>query len=176
MISIVQQTLEFYTKYFKAPSLNDIEIDDAQLIDRQWSLFVTLYKNGEIRGSAGNIKEIKKSLISELIENTIAAIEDKRFAPIAQNELKDIKIRIDEIISRRVLQNWEVLKLNPVNHGLLAIKRDYEKMAALMPNIDSSLMTGEDCLPILQEKLNEKEFKDENYIIYELQTQTHRNF
>jgi len=44
MIHIIKQTIEFYTKYKKTPSISDIQIDDPSLLQEKASLFVTLYK------------------------------------------------------------------------------------------------------------------------------------
>ena len=65
---------------------------------------------------------------------------------------------------------------NPVNFWIIAIKRDYEKMAVILPNIHPSLISGDDYLEILPKKLGEKNFVDEDYIIYEIQTKTDSNF
>jgi hypothetical protein len=52
MISIVKQTIDFYTKYFKTPSIDDLKIEDNNLLERKGNIFITIYKNSEIRGSA----------------------------------------------------------------------------------------------------------------------------
>jgi AMMECR1 domain-containing protein len=49
-----------------------------------------------------------------LIENTITAIsKDSRFEKLKQDEVKDIKIRIDEIEDRQVLSEKE--KINSID-------------------------------------------------------------
>jgi len=45
MIQIVKQIIEYYAKNFKTPSINDIKFEDESLLEKQWSLFVTIYKN-----------------------------------------------------------------------------------------------------------------------------------
>ncbi len=98
MLEIVKQTIDFYTKYLKEPTKQDIQAIEADAFSKKWSCFVTLYKNGEIRGSAGNIKEIEPSIGEEIIKNTMEAIsKDKRFPPITIAEVKDIRIRLDVI-------------------------------------------------------------------------------
>ena len=177
MIQIVQQTIEFYLKYLKIPNLSDIKIEDKLLLEKKWSLFITIYKNWEIRWSAWNIKEIKSNIAEELIENTIKSIsKDSRFSPIKLDELNSLKIRIDSIINRKVLNNWELTKLDPVKSWILVIKKDYEKMAAILPNISPTLLTWDDFIPVLKEKLIEKEFDEKNYIMYEIETKTYNNF
>jgi hypothetical protein len=57
------------------------------------------------------------------------------------DEAKDIKIRIDKIINRRVLQDKEIFQIDPTKSGVLAIKKDYSIMATILPNINSILLT-----------------------------------
>ena len=177
MIEIAKQTIDFYLKNFKTPSIDELDIKDISLTQTNGSLFVTIYKAWEIRGSAWNIKEIKNTLAEEIIENTIHAIsKDSRFKPVKLNEAKDLKIRIDLIKSRNILQDKEILQIDPIKQWVLAIKKDYSKMAVILPNINPSLLTWEDLLPILEAKFNVKWFKEEEYILYKIETQVYDNF
>lgn len=176
MLDIARQTINYYTKYFKTPTVNEITITDNSLIDKQWSIFVTIYKNWEVRWSAWNIKEIKSSIINEIIENTIEAIsKDSRFEPLKLDETHTVKLRIDIIKNRTVLQNSEINKLDPVKFWVLAIKKDYEKMACILPNISPLLLSWEDFIPVLKAKFNEKKFDENDYILYSIETEIIRD-
>ncbi|MFK7779602.1 MAG: AMMECR1 domain-containing protein, partial [Candidatus Gracilibacteria bacterium] len=149
MISTAKQTIDFYLKHFKTPKIEELEIKDNSLLENKGSVFITIYKKGEIRGSSGNIKEIKNTLAEEIIENTIGAIStDSRFKPIKLNEAKELKIRIDIIVNRKILGDKELLQIDPTKFGVLAIKKDYNSMAVILPNINPLLLTGEDLIPI----------------------------
>jgi AMMECR1 domain-containing protein len=139
---------------------------------------VTLYNKGEVCGSAGNIKEIEENLLNELIASTVAALStDKRFEPILSvEEAETLKVRIDEIVSKIVLvEEKELLKLEPKKVGTIVIKKDYEKMAVILPNISSNLHYGKDFPEALSNKLGEK-FKFSDYIVYKLETKQYTNF
>lgn len=57
-------------------------------------VFVTLTKNGELRGCIGYILPIK-SIYESVKENVLhAALSDSRFLPVKKDELKNIKIEI----------------------------------------------------------------------------------
>ncbi len=177
MIEIVQQTIDYYLNNFKTPKIEDLEIKDTSLLEETWSTFVTIYKNGEVRWSAWNIKEIKNSIAEELIENTVSAIsKDSRFEALKLDEQKDIKIRIDKISSRTILQDKELLEVDPTKNWVLAIKKDYTIMAAILPNISPLLLSWEDMIPVLEEKLKTKEFKESDYILYKIETEVSDNF
>jgi len=177
MLSTVQQTIDFYLKNFKTPKPEELKIDDNSLLENIWSVFVTIYKNWEIRWSSWNIKEIKPNIVEELIENTITAIlKDHRFEPVKLDEVKDLKIRIDKITNRKVLQNKEIMQIDPTKSGVLAIKKDYNSMAAILPNINPMLLIWEDLIPVLEVKFNTKKFEEKDYIIYSIETEKIDNF
>ena len=109
-------------------------------------MFVTLYSAGEVRGSAGNIKPIEKNMLLELIASTTSAMStDDRFEQISVKEAETLKVRIDEVVSETILvHEKELLKLEPKKYGAIAIKKDYDVMAAILPNISTSLQFGKD--------------------------------
>ena len=177
MISIAKQTIEYFTKYQKAPRVDELTLDNPSLLESNWSLFVTIYQNGQVRWSSGNIKEIKQNLVEEIIENTIWAIsKDTRFKPLKYTEINDIKIRIDKIANRRVLQDKEILKIDPTKSWVLAIKKDYSSMAMILPNINPILLNWEDLIPVLEAKFNIKKFNETDYILYEIKTEVTDDF
>jgi len=172
MLSTAKQTIDFYLKYFKTPKIEDIKIENQSILNTNGSIFVTIYLKWQIRWSSWNIKEIKPTIAEEIIENTIIAIsKDPRFKPLKSNEATDLKIRIDKIISRKVLQERDILKIDPTKSWVLAIKKDYSSMAVILPNINSILLTGEDLIPILREKFKVPDFQEKDYILYEIKTE-----
>jgi len=177
MLDIAKQTLDFYTKYLKSPTIDDIKIEDKSLLDTQWCIFVTIYKNGEVRWSAGNIKELGENIVLEIIENTVQAIsKDSRFSPIKLDEVAKLKIRIDMIKSRTILKDKEILSIDPIKNGVLAIKNDYNTMGIVLPNITPLLLTWEDFIPVLKEKMKIKDFQEKDFILYSIETDMINNF
>jgi hypothetical protein len=59
---------------------------------------------------------------------------------------------------------------------VLAIKKDYEKIALILANMHPALLTGEDFKEVLQSKLNDKDFKEEDYLLYEIISEQKNNF
>jgi AMMECR1 domain-containing protein len=85
----------------------------------------------------------KIPLITLLIENTVFALsKDSRFEPIELKEIQDLKIRLDIIQSKTVLAEGKNIKdIDPTKSGILAIKKDYEKIALILSNIHPVLIT-----------------------------------
>lgn len=177
MISIAKQTIEHFIKTWKKISIVDLKVEDKKLINERISCFVTIYSKWEVRWSAGNIREIKDNAVEEIMENTFEAIsKDKRFSPLGESEFSDIKIRIDKISERNLLKDKSIKTLDPTRVWVIVIKNDYEKMACILPNINPKLISWEDFIGVLKEKLEENNFKENEYIIYEIKTEVFTNY
>jgi len=176
MITLAQQTIDFFTTNLREPKLEELKLENQALVQERGCVFVTIYKKGEIRGSAGNIKEIEASLAEETIKSTIAAIStDKRFKPLTKAEAEWIRIRIDKIKNRKVLDAWGVSSIDPVTHGIIVIKRDYSKLVTILPNISPAVLSSTDLVDYLEAKLWEK-FIEKEYIVYEIETEVSTNY
>lgn len=187
MIEIVNQVLKYYLTYKKTPSLDLIEISDQKFLQNKASLFVTLYKNGEIVGSSGNVVEWNNSVATELILNTIFALQDVRAKKVVLGDIPNLKIRID-VLKRAQLKDplTQLPGLNPVNSWLLAIKHDNQKLSVILPNISPTLTTWESLCRTLINKLDEpiakdgsispEEFLNKNYHLYEITSHRVTNY
>lgn len=177
MNTIAKQIIEFYTKFNKEPELTDLNIEDTSLLTRTWNIFVTIYLKGEISWSSWNIKEIEVNIVNEVIKNTMNAIsKDPRFEPIKTEDLPSLKVRVDEITSRRVLKKWEIDTLEPVREWVIAIQKDYDSLAVILPNISPLLLKWSDFTKALTNKLWITELKEEEYIIYWISTTIYKDF
>ena len=177
MDNIAKQVIEFYTKFKKEPTLIDLNIEDQSLLSRTWNVFVTVYLKWEINWSSWNIREIEWNIVWEIIKNTINAIsQDPRFDPINIDDIPNLKVRVDEITNRRVLKDWEIKTLEPVKNWIIAIKKDYEILSVILPSISPLLLKWEDFIPALADKLWVDDFKEEEYIIYSINTEVHKDF
>lgn len=177
MIQVVEQTIKYFVAHGKAPEIASLEIKDSSLKEKQGGIFVTIYEKWEVRGSAGNIKPIESTLLEELVWSTVSALSaDDRFEPVNLQESEALKIRIDEVLSEIILvHEKELLNLEPKKFWVIAIKKDYEKIAVILPNISSTLHFGKDFPEALGNKLWEK-FTFKDYIVYKLETRQTTNF
>jgi AmmeMemoRadiSam system protein A len=58
--------------------------------------FVSLHKDGELRGCIGTIAPVQKNVLAEIIHNAVsAAAEDPRFPPVEERELAGLDIKVD---------------------------------------------------------------------------------
>jgi AMMECR1 domain-containing protein len=175
MVEVVKQIIKFYLENNRAPSIWELVVLDKSLVERKANLFVTLYKSWEVTGSAWNIKELEQTALQELISNTIAALNDERFPNLTLWEVDKIQIRVDEINTRQVLSDWEILKLDPIKSWIIAIKKDREKLAVILPNISPLLINGSDFEAVLDKKLWEKS-EEKNYDLFAITTKQETSF
>lgn len=96
------------------------EIPEA--VNRSGACFVTLTKNGELRGCIGSL-EARRSLIEDVKANAFnSAFRDTRFSPVRKDELKNISIEISVLSERENVEysDYEDLKkkIIPGIHGV----------------------------------------------------------
>lgn len=176
MKEIVSQILTQYFSKMREPKFEELTVDDTYT-SQSGCCFVTFYINGEVRGSAWNIKEIHPHIAWELISNTMQALTgDKRFTPLTLQESEKIQFRIDHIVHRDMISLKDISSCDPTKNWVIAIHRNYEKLAVILPNMSPKLMTWEDLIPVLLNKLEDKKIEDKNYILYKIETTIETNF
>ena len=68
----------------------------AELLNRQAGAFVSLHKDGNLRGCIGTIMATRDNLAEEILQNAISACsKDPRFEPVTIDELDDIEYSVD---------------------------------------------------------------------------------
>ncbi len=172
MLQIAQQTLNFLILNNTPPTKNDLTIENSALNETKWSIFVTLYKDGNIVSSSGNIKEIENDLINEIIANTFDAYKKMLSESISA---ENIQIRVDFVSQRTLLQNKSITEINPVSHWVIVIKKTQDKAGVILPNISTNITSWKDFIAALSMKLWEN-FEEENYYVYEIATQSFTSF
>jgi len=170
MKNITAQILKFYFEKMREPKLEELTIEDDSLKEK-WCCFVTLYLNGEVRWSAWNIKEIHSTIAEELISNTMQALTwDKRFSPLTREESEKIGFRVDKIENREMISLKDITGIDPVQNWVISIQRSYDKLAVVLPNMSPKLMTWDDFIPVLQNKLETKTIDDHLNNKYDYET------
>ena len=95
--------------------------------------FVTLYKNGQLRGCIGTISPVQENLIEETIMNAISACtRDPRFSPVKKEELKDITYSVSVLMPPEQIDSTD--KLDPSKYGVIVTSG--RKRGLLLPRLD----------------------------------------
>ncbi len=117
-----------------------LPLDHARLtpaLRDEGASFVTLNKNGELRGCIGSL-EPHQPLADDVRERAVqAGLEDYRFPPVRPNELAEIKIEISRLTKPAALNYASaddlLLKLNAGVDGV--ILRDGVRRATFLPQV-----------------------------------------
>ncbi len=89
----------------------------AELTDNRAAVFVSLKKDGELRGCIGTIEPARPSIAEEIISNAIsAAFRDPRFLPVEQEELDDLVCSVDVLTPP---EGCGIGDLDPSRYGVI---------------------------------------------------------
>lgn len=116
---------------FLSNTKNTLEQPNDSFALNHYGIFVSLYKNNELRGCIGTF-QTQKTLAQNIQEMAIAAAtRDHRFASVTLEELKDIKIEISLLSPLKKIQDTSEIELG--KHGLF-IKKD-TKSGTFLPQV-----------------------------------------
>jgi len=89
-----------------------------EMLERKAGVFVTIEKNGELRGCIGTYLPIRKNIAEEIIYNAIAAAsEDYRFGPVQKEELLQLSYTVYILSKPELVKN--IKELNPRKFGII---------------------------------------------------------
>lgn len=119
-----------------------------ELSNRSAGAFVSIHKNGALRGCIGTIGPTKPYLAEEIIENAISAsTRDPRFSPITKDELFELEINVDVLGEIEPIESED--ELDVVRYGVIVNKGG--RQGLLLPNLDG-VDTVEEQLSIAKRK------------------------
>ncbi len=112
LLEIARASVE---KYVKEEKMSDFEIEDS-LLNENLGAFVTLKKNGQLRGCIGRFEpDIPLSqVVSQMAIS--AAVQDSRFTPVQADELNDLEYEISVLSPLRKINDWRQIELG--KHGV----------------------------------------------------------
>lgn len=128
----------------KVPEPDLSEIPDTLLTEKR-GVFVTLHKDGQLRGCIGNIAP-EKSVLEGVKENAVsAAFNDSRFPPLTKEELAHIDIEVSLLTPPEQMQfshTREMLdQLTPFEDGVI-VEKDHRR-ATFLPQVWEQLPARE---------------------------------
>ncbi|MFZ5596791.1 MAG: AmmeMemoRadiSam system protein A [Bacillota bacterium] len=115
---------------------------------RPAGVFVSLKKDGRLRGCIGTISPRYGSIIEETLHNAISAgHRDPRFDPVSSDELDDLDISVDVLESPEPVKGIE--DLDPVRYGVIV--KSGRRQGLLLPNLEG-VDTVEEQIAIARQK------------------------
>ncbi len=105
-----------------------------EFLEKKAGTFVTIMKNGELRGCIGTYLPTRINVAEEIIFNAIAAAtEDYRFGPIQEKELNSLTYTVYLLGCPEPVR--DIKELNPEKFGII-VKTNPYKTGLLLPDLE----------------------------------------
>lgn len=141
---------ECLTYYLTAQPFEKLIIPGEPLLKQKRSCFVTLKKDGELRGCIGTVQPVRDNLAQEIKHNAIAAgTQDPRFWPVQADELPLLSVSVDVLGDLEKIAGPD--ELDPQRYGVVV--RRGGKVGLLLPHLDG-VDTVDEQLAIAKQKAN----------------------
>ena len=131
IVRLARLTVETFTRTGRAPNLPDDLPQD--LLERKAGVFVTIHKQGALRGCIGTISPTCSNIAEEVIQNGISSSSrDPRFPAIREEELDYLEYSVDVLGEAEPIDSPE--QLDPKRYGVIVTKR--WQRGLLLPNLE----------------------------------------
>jgi len=130
-VQLARYSLESYIKTRKEASILE-ELPEDMLCNRA-GVFVSLKKDGRLRGCIGTIAATTDNIAKEIMQNAIsAAVNDPRFPAITEDELPQIVYSVDVLGEAEAIDSPSALDVT--RYGVIVQKGN--KRGLLLPNLE----------------------------------------
>jgi AmmeMemoRadiSam system protein A len=119
-----------------------------EMLDRKAGAFVSLHKNGRLRGCIGTIAPTRDCVALEIIRNAVSAgLEDTRFGPVTEPELPFLTYKVDILSAPETISGPDELDVK--RYGVIVSSGS--RRGLLLPNLDG-VATVEEQVAIARQK------------------------
>ncbi len=127
-----------------------------EMYTRRAGVFVSIKKEGRLRGCIGTIQAVRRSIAEEIIENAVsAAVKDPRFSPIEPEELEKLTVSVDVLGDTERIDSQDLLDVK--RYGVVVTK-GYRR-GLLLPNLEG-IDTVEEQVRIAKQKAGIGDFEE----------------
>jgi len=133
LVVLARQAIERFVRHGERLELPEDLPDD---LERQAGAFVTIRRQGTLRGCIGTTQPTCPTVAEEVIRNAIsAATRDPRFRPVSAEELDSLDVKVDVLSEMELVR--ELDQLDPKRYGLLIQSEiDFRKRGLLLPDLE----------------------------------------
>lgn len=163
-VRLARESLTHYLMYGDFMDIPSYATDE--MVKNKSGVFVSLKKEGQLRGCIGTILPMTENVASEIIRNAVEAGEhDPRFSPVREEELEELDFSVDVLAKPQKALREE---LDPKKYGVIV--RSGFKSGLLLPNLEG-VDTVDQQLSIVLQKGNIS--FDEKYTIEKFEVIRH---
>lgn len=147
LVQLARQTVDTYVRTGRRPKL-PAPGELTPEMKRPAGVFVSLHKEGQLRGCIGTTGPTTSSVAEEIIQNGVsAAARDPRFRPVEEDELDDLTISVDVLGEPEPVRSER--DLDPKRYGVIV--RKGSRSGLLLPDLEG-VDTVEEQLRIAKQK------------------------
>lgn len=130
-VALARESLSYYLEHgYEMPVPDDVP---EEMSEKRAGVFVSLKKNGELRGCVGTIQGVQSDVAHEIVENAVSAgIYDPRFPQVKQHELKEIICTVDVLGDAEPVSSKEMLDVK--RYGVIVSLG--RRKGLLLPNLE----------------------------------------
>jgi len=146
-VTLARNALEAYVKKGRR-IVPDTDEDTGLLLEEQAGVFVSLKKQGQLRGCIGTVMPTTDNIGQEIVQNAISAgTRDPRFNPVREDELDELVYSVDILRPPERIQGPDQLDVK--RYGVIV--RSGRKSGLLLPNLEG-INTVEEQVEIARQK------------------------
>lgn len=150
-VRLARETMEHYVRTGTMPDLPGNLPEELQ--KRRAGTFVSIKKNGRLRGCIGTIQAVQPSIAEEIRQNAVSACSrDPRFDPVTPEELEQLTVSVDVLGETERIASTEELDVK--RYGVI-VTCGYRR-GLLLPNLEG-VDTVEQQIAIAREKAGIRE-------------------
>lgn len=130
-VKLARESLEYYIKSNEIlPVPKKLP---GEMLENRAGVFVSLKKNGELRGCIGTTLPVHDNIADEIIYNAVSAgTGDPRFYPVEEDELDELVYSVDVLGESEPIESKD--ELNPLIYGVIV--RHGRRSGLLLPDIE----------------------------------------
>ena len=133
-VRLARKSLETYIRTGKSLTLSRAEEElPSEMLARRAGVFVSLHKDGMLRGCIGTIAPVTGCVAEEILRNAVSAgTQDPRFQPVKEEELERLVYSVDVLGEPEAITSKEELDVK--KYGVIVTKG--RKRGLLLPDLD----------------------------------------
>lgn len=133
-VRIARRTIESFVRTGRvSDTLDDSDFTIPGTGDGRAACFVSLHKNGALRGCIGTVAPTMANVAAEIARNAVSACsEDPRFDPVTQDELDSLEISVDILGKPEPVS--DPASLDPSRYGVIVTSG--HRRGLLLPDLE----------------------------------------
>lgn len=131
-VSLAKKALETYVK--EGEIIQMPKKLPKEMLEERAGVFVTIEKNGQLRGCVGTSLPTQENIAQEIIHCAISvATQDHRFGPVLEHELSELSYSVCVLSTPELI--GDIDELNPQKYGII-VTNVSGQTGLLLPNLE----------------------------------------